>query len=259
MIRGFLLFFATLLFASVMGFAFGVFVAPAVDATQFRATVDAGVLAISRPVLSVLEKFKVTPAKVPPAAAPAQGEAPTKEAGSGASVQPQSDAGSGRLPATGATPPERRAQDVAEPSNPAAEPQSGHPTPAINAEEPVGSISPAPPANREADKQPAVSGKNPSVEKSEAQPPANKPAAKLKPKPKPAHKHVAKLKRKPQPAHKHMAKLKRKPEPTHRPVAKLKRNPKPNLEPELAHKPVEQPAGDPPHADGGDGWPLWLR
>ena len=69
MICGFLLFFATLLFASVMGFAFGVFVAPAVDATHFRATVDAGVLAISRPVLSVLEKFKVTPAKVPPAAA----------------------------------------------------------------------------------------------------------------------------------------------------------------------------------------------
>ncbi len=240
MIRGFLLFFATLLFAGAMGFAFGVYVAPAVDAKQFRATLDAGVQAISQSVGSVVEKFKVTPAKfpkVPQATAPAEGEAPSKEAGSDTSVQPQSDAGSGRLPANGATPQDRRAQDVAEPSSPVAEPKNGHSTPAINAEEPVGSISPAPPADRETDKQPSVGRKNPSVEESHVQPPANKPVAKLKPKPKPAHKPVAKLKPKPKP----------------------KPRPRPNIEPEPTHKPVPQPVGSPPHLDGGDDWLPWLR
>lgn len=185
MIRGFLLFFATLVFAGAMGFAFGVYVGPAVDAKQFRATVDAGVHAISSSAVSVVEKLKIMPAKVPRAMAPTEGEAPSKEGGSDTSVQPETDAGSGGLPASGATPPDRRVQDVAEPSSAVAEPQSGHSTPAINAEETVGSVSPAPPASRKTDKQ--------------ARPPGNKPVAKLKPKPKPAHKPVAKLKPKPKP------------------------------------------------------------
>ena len=231
MIRGFLLFFATLVFAGAMGFAFGVYVGPAVDAKRFRASVDAGVHAISSSAVSVVEKLKIMPAKVPRAMAPMQGEAPSKEGGSDTSVQPQTDAGSGGLPANGATPPDRRVQDVAEPSSPVAEPQSGHSTPAINADETVGSVSPAPPASRETDKQ--------------ARPPGNKPVAKLKPKPKPAHKPVAKLKPKPKPAHK--------------PVAKLKPKPKPNSEPEAAPQPVEPPANNPPHPEGGDSWLPWLR
>ena len=185
MIRGFLLFFATLVFAGAMGFAFGVYVGPAVDAKQFRATVDAGVHAISSSAVSVVEKLKIMPAKVPRAMAPTEGEAPSKEGGSDTSVQPETDGGSGGLPANGATPPDRRVQDVAEPSSPVAEPQSGHSTPAINADETVGSVSPAPPASGNTDKQ--------------ARPPGNKPVAKLKPKPKPAHKPVAKLKPKPKP------------------------------------------------------------
>ena len=245
MIRGFLLFFATLVFAGAMGFAFGVYVGPAVDAKQFRATVDAGVHAISNSAVSVVEKLKIMPAKVPRAMAPVEGVAPSKEGGSDTSVQPQTDAGSGGLPANGATPPDRRAQDVAEPSSPVAEPQSGHSTPAINADETVGSVSPAPPANRETDKQ--------------AQPPGNKPAANLKPKP--AHKPVAKLKPKPKPAHKPVAKLKSRPKPAYKPVAKLKPKPKPKSEPEPepAPKPVEQPASNPPHPDGGDSWLPWQR
>jgi hypothetical protein len=231
MIRGFLLFFATLVFAGAMGFAFGVYVGPAVDAKQFRATVDAGVQAISKSAVSVVEKFKITPAKVPRATVPVEGEAPSKEGASDTSVQPQSDAGSGGLSANGATPPDHRAQDVAEPSSPVAEPQSGHSTPAINADETVGSVSRAPPANRETDKQ--------------VQPPGNKPVAKLKPKPKPAHKAVAKLKPKPKPAYK--------------PVAKLKPRPKPNSEPEPTPRPVEQPPSNPPRPDGGDSWLPWLR
>ena len=231
MIRGFLLFFATLVFAGAMGFAFGVYVGPAVDAKQFRARVDAGVHAISNSAVSVVEKLKITPAKVPRATAPVEGVAPSKEGGSDTSVQPQSDAGSAGLPANGATPPDRRVQDVAEPSSPVAEPQSGHSTPAINADETVGSVSPAPPANRETDKQ--------------AQPTGNKPVAKLKTKPKPAHKPVAKLKPTPKPAHK--------------PVAKLKPKPKPNSEPEPAPQPVEQPANKPPHPEGEDSWLPWLR
>jgi hypothetical protein len=245
MIRGFLLFFATLVFAGAMGFAFGVYVGPAVDAKQFRATVDAGVQAISKSAVSVVEKFKITPAKVPRTTAPLEGEAPSKEGGSDTSVQPQSDAGSGDLPANGATPPDHRAQDVAEPSSPVAEPQSGHSTPAINAEESVGSVSRAPPANRETDKQ--------------VQPPGNKPVANLKPKPKPAYKPVAKLKPRPKPAYKPVAKLKPKPKPAYKPVAKLKPKPKPNSEPEPPPKPVEQPSSNPPHPDGGDSWLPWLR
>ena len=202
-----------------MGFAFGVYVGPAVDAKQFRATVDAGVRAISNSAVSVVEKLKIMPAKVPRAMVPMEGEAPSKEGGSDTSVQPQTDAGSGGLPANGATPPDRRVQDVAEPSSPVAEPQSGHSTPAINADETVGSVSPAPPASRETDKQ--------------ARPPGNKPVAKLKSKPKPAHKPVAKLKPKPKP--------------------------KPNSEPEPAPQPVEQPANKPPHPEGGDSWLPWLR
>lgn len=244
MIRGFLLFFATLVFAGAMGFAFGVYVGPAVDAKQFRATVDAGVHAISESAVSVVEKLKITPAKVPRATAPGEGETPSKEGSSDTSIQPQSDAGSGGLPSNGATPPDHRAQDVAEPSSPVAEPQSGHSTPPINAEEPVGSISPAPPANRETDKQPAVRR---SAEKRHVQPPANKHVAKLKPKPKPAHKPVAKLKPEPKPAHKPVAKLKPKPKP------------KPDSEPEPAPKPVERPASNPPHPDGGDSWLPWLH
>jgi hypothetical protein len=243
MVRGFLLFFAALVFAGAVGFGFGMYVGPAVDAKQqFHATVDAGVQAVSESVVSVVEKFKGAPAKVPRATAPAEEVAPSKPAGSDTLVQPQSDSGSGGLPANGATPSDRRAQDVAEPSSPVAEPQSGHSTPPINAEEPVGSISPAPPANRETDKQPAVSRR---AEKSHVRPPANKHVAKLKPKPKPAHKPVAKLKLEPKPAHK--------------PVAKLKPKPEPSSEPEPARRPVEQPAINPPHPDGGDGWLPWLR
>ena len=85
MIRGFLLFFATLVLAGAMGFAFGVYVGPAVDAGQFRATVDGGVVAISKSAVSVVEKLKITPAKVPRAMAPMEGEAPSKEDGSDAS------------------------------------------------------------------------------------------------------------------------------------------------------------------------------
>jgi hypothetical protein len=235
MIRGFLLFFATLVFAGAMGFAFGVYVGPAVDAKQFRATVDAGVHAISESAVSVVEKLKITPAKVPRATAPGEGETPSKEGSSDTSIQPQSDAGSGGLPSNGATPPDHRVQDVAEPSTPVAEPQSGHSTPAINVDETVGSVSPAPPANRETDKQ--------------VRPPGHKPVAKLKlkPKPKPAPKPVAKLKPRPKPAYKPVAKLKPKPKP------------KPDSEPEPAPKPVERPASNPPHPDGGDSWLPWLH
>ena len=222
MIRGFLLFFAALVLAGAIGFASGVYVGPAVDPGQFRATVDGGVVAISKSAVSVLEKLEITPAKVPPATAPMEGEAalprktarmhrfsleidagsgqPQSDAGSG---QPQSDAGAGGLPANDATPPDHQAQDVAEPGGLVTELQSGHSTPAINAEETVGSISPAPPVNRQSDKQ--------------ARRPGNKPVAKLKPRPRPAHKPVARLRPKPM--------------PVYTPVARLKPRPKPNVEP----------------------------
>jgi hypothetical protein len=241
MIRGFLLFFAALVFAGAMGFALGVYVGPAIDPGQFRATVDGGVVAISKSAVSVLEKLEITPAKVPPATTPMEGEAaPSKEDGSDASIQPrsdagsgqpQSDAGSGDLPANDATPPDRQVQDVAEPGGLVTELQSGHSTPAINAEETVGSISPAPPANRRSDKQ--------------ARRPGNKPVAKLIPRPKPAHKPVARLRPKPM--------------PVYTPVARLKPKPKPNLEPEPAPKPFEQPVSILPQSDGGDSWLPWLR
>ena len=241
MIRGFLLFFATLVIAAAAGFALGVYVGPAVDPKHFRAAVDGGVLAVSKSAVSVVEKFKATPAKVPQATAPVETApvegvaAPSKEGGADTSVQPESDAGYGGLPAESATPPDHRTQDVAEPSGPPAEPPSGHSTPAINTEETVGSVSPAPPVNRESGKQ--------------AQPPGNKPVAKLKPKPKPAHKPVARVKPKPK--------------PVYTPVAKLKPKPKPHLEPEPepepAPRPVERPASSLPQPDRGDSWLPWLR
>jgi hypothetical protein len=250
MIRGFLLFFVALLFAGAMGFAFGIYAAPAIGGKEFRATVDAGIDAFSESVLSVIGRAKVRPAKVPQATAPAEGEAPSKEAGSDTPAQPQSDAGSGGVPANGATPPDRRTENVTEPSSPVAEPQSAHSTPAVNTEEPVGSISPAAPADKEF-KQPAVSRKNPRVEESHVRPHANKPVAKLKPRPKPAHEPVAKLKRKPEPAYRPVARLKPKPRPRPEPYSEP--------EPEPLHAPVEQPAPYPPHPDAGDGWLPWLR
>ena len=238
MIRGFLLFFAALLFAAAMGFVFGVYVGPVVDPKHFRAAVDGGVVALSKSTVSLVDKLKNAPAKVPQATAPVEAEAaPSKEGGSDTSVQPESDPGYGRLPANGATPPDRRAQDIVEPTGLVAEPQSGHSTPAINTEETVGSVSPAPPANRESDKQ--------------ARPPESKPVAKLiKPRPKPAHKPVARLKPRPRPVYTPVARLK--PKPKSKPYIEPP-------EPEPAPKPVEHPASNTPQPDGGDSWLPWLR
>ena len=264
MIRGFLLFFAALVFASATGLAFGIYVGPAVDAKHFRATVDAGVRAVSESAASVVEKFKVTPGKapvtpvnLPQATAPAEVAAPSKEAGPDTSVQPQSDPGYGDLSVNGVTPPDRRPQDVVEPSSPVTQspgsqpsgpatqsPGSqpsgpvtqspvGQPTPAIATEEPVGSISPAPSSDRETGKQ--------------ARPPSKKPVARVNPNPKP------------RPAHKPVAKLKPRLRPEYRPVARLKPMPRSNPEPERVDKFVEQPMVDPPHPDGADGWLPWLR
>lgn len=238
MIRGFLLFFAALVFASATGLAFGIYVGPAVDAKHFRATVDAGVRAVSETAASVVEKFKVTPGKgpvtpvnLPQATPPAEEAAPSKEAGPDTSVQPQSDPGYGDLSANGATPPDRRPQDVVEPSSPVTQTPAGHPTPAIDTEAPVGSVSPAPSSDRETGKQ--------------ARPPSKKPVARLNPKPRPAHKPVAKLKPRSRPEYK--------------PVARLKRAPRPDPEPERLERFVQQPVVDPPHPDGVDSWLPWLR